>query len=50
MFGLPGCRQLGEDVLVVKINLPSPYEMVNWFNYFKANFWLWTLEEYKITA
>jgi hypothetical protein len=30
--------QLGEGVLVVKINAPSPYEMVDWFNYFTANF------------
>jgi hypothetical protein len=49
-FGHPGCSQLGEGVLVVKINLTSPYEMVDWFNYFTANFWFETLGEYEITA
>jgi len=38
-FGHPGWSQLGEVVLIMKINLPSPYEMVIWFIYFTAYVW-----------
>jgi len=37
-FGHHDCSELVEGVLVVKIKAPSPYEMVDWFNYFTANF------------